>query len=245
MFLRIAVFILIIICCKSNIVSSGDMNNHPFYNKSINRSANSDDLNVSFMGDYLSVKARDVSIKAILEKIVKVTDIRVWIFSDAQEKITIELNDVSLQEGLKKILKNKSYGFVYKQDEDDIGLLRTIEVKQLFKSNFGRERRKSPTFPEKGKQARQRKAKNRNINPFQSNVAGKKKSKTSKNKFSKQEMKKFIENIDPNQLSSALSEALNTTLKDNKQIDFKQLLESSMETTTDSQDATTGGGASD
>lgn len=243
MFLRIVVLILFIICCKSNIASSEVFSND---NDSASKSIKSDNLIVDINGNFLSVKARDVSIKTILEEIVKISGIRGWVFSGAQRKITIELNDVSLQEGLSKILKNNSYAFVYNRNENDIGMLRTIVVKKLSKSQlrstgdnvspFARAaKRESKRKNEKRKRKRKGKAK-------LPNFVKESKSKKSKELSSKQKMKDFIENVSPNKLSSALSEALDTSIQNKTQVDFKEALESLKDTKDIKEGTTTSGG---
>ncbi len=131
MFLRITFLIVFIIYGKTDIATSAEFNNFgPFSGESKNLFDKTENLTVNLNGNSLSVKANDVSIKAIVEEIVQVSGIKGWIFGDAQEKITINLLDVSLKEGLKKILKNKSYGFVYNQNKDSKGVLHSIEIKK-------------------------------------------------------------------------------------------------------------------
>ena len=135
MFLRITILIVFIIYGKTGIATSAEFNNFsPFSGESKNlldKTENlTENLTVSLKDNSLSVKANDVSIKTIVEEIVQVSGIKGWIFGDAQEKITINLLDVSLKDGLKKILKNKSYGFVYNQNKDSEGVLHSIEMKR-------------------------------------------------------------------------------------------------------------------
>lgn len=134
-YVKVAIVLLLIILTKTGNVMSAGPNSFNITNN-IKPATETNNLTVEYKDNNISIRAQDVSVKTITEEIVKVSGIKGWVFGDNSEKISIELHNVSLQKALKKVLKNKSYGFVYNQAGEGEGVLKVLEIKKRPMTSF-------------------------------------------------------------------------------------------------------------
>lgn len=79
--------------------------------------------NVSFIDlkhDHLSVKVQDILLKEILEEIARQGGIALRVYASMEERVTLELHGIPLEEGLQRILRYHSFAMEYgkKTSED-------------------------------------------------------------------------------------------------------------------------------
>ena len=129
---RIVGIIVLIFLFNVTIEASGELDNiDSNTEKNIIFSNKTDNLIVDLNGELLSIRAEDVTVEDIMAEIVRISGIDGWIFDGGQEKITMKFQNIPLQEGITRILKNKNYVFFYNQDENDGSVLRLIKSKQI------------------------------------------------------------------------------------------------------------------
>lgn len=197
MYLKIVTIVVLIILGRSGIGVSEELSNLNFNaGRSITPAASSDSLIVNIEGDMLSVKADGIPIKTILEEIVRISGIKGWVFDDIDEEITLDLSNITLQEGLGKILKNKSYGFVCNQEENSVGKLRTIGTKRTSKSRTSSIGNVFNTDNKKKTRKRRSKKKTKGFSS---------KGKSFEEELSRQGVKGFLDGANASQITDELS----------------------------------------
>ena len=70
-------------------------------------------LVVEAHGDRLTVRAREVSLRLILERIGEIARIKVQVDAPAEERITVEFEDVPLEDALRRLLRHRSVVLIY------------------------------------------------------------------------------------------------------------------------------------
>ncbi len=71
--------------------------------------------NVSFIqlaNDHLSVKVQDMSLKELLEEIANQSDLTLEVKTSLKERVTLELHEIPLEEGLRRILRHHNFALL-------------------------------------------------------------------------------------------------------------------------------------
>jgi hypothetical protein len=78
-------------------------------------------------GEHLSVRAREVSLRLILERIGEVTRIKMHIEDPAEEAITVDFQDVPLDDALRRLLRHRSAVFIYETVAGPLVAVRVVQ----------------------------------------------------------------------------------------------------------------------
>lgn len=87
---------------------------------------------VHFADDYLTVKARDVPLRKLLQEIARQSGLTLVLRDALEANITIEFNRLSLDEGLRRILRQQSFAVEYSQREREDGQSTTPRPTKLW-----------------------------------------------------------------------------------------------------------------
>jgi hypothetical protein len=87
-------------------------------------SSGAKDANLTFKGEYLSADLKGASLNAIFETLEREKGI--WFKGNRsllEEKVTVQFTDLSLEEGMKRILASMNYSFVFERDGSLVGAI--------------------------------------------------------------------------------------------------------------------------
>ena len=87
---------------------------------------------VHFADDHLPVKARDVPLRKLLEEIARQSGLTLVLRDALEDDITIEFNRLSLDEGLRRILRQQSFAVEYSQPKRKDGQPTTVRPTELW-----------------------------------------------------------------------------------------------------------------
>lgn len=93
---------------------------------------------VAFRAGYLTVSAHEASLEDILKDISEKTGIKINSLTKLS-KITLQFSNLSLEAGLKRLLKSYSYSFVYGSEPTDINeiAIRKVIILEKLKKKYG------------------------------------------------------------------------------------------------------------
>lgn len=105
------VCITVVLLCLVNIVQAEDVLKATKTQTQQSQRA----LSVQFDNDFLTVKAEDVPLQEVLQEIARQSDLSVEGSGLLEDKITIQFDRLTLDEGLRLILRRYSFALVYVQ----------------------------------------------------------------------------------------------------------------------------------
>ena len=76
-------------------------------------------LSVQFGNDLLSVKAKDVPLKELIDEIARQSDLSVEGSGILEDRVTIQFDRLTLDEGIRLILRRHNFALVYTQKEPE------------------------------------------------------------------------------------------------------------------------------
>jgi hypothetical protein len=77
-----------------------------------------DSMRIVFSGNRLSVFLKDVYLEDVLKEITRKTNVEIIAKGALNEKVKLEFVNLTLEEGLQRILKNQNYSFTYFKTKD-------------------------------------------------------------------------------------------------------------------------------
>lgn len=92
-------------------------------------------LDITFNNGRLSVKLKDSPLENVLQEIMIQSGAKIWLNDKIDEKVTIEYKNIPVEEGVRRILKDKNYAFVYSPYETNAGKLSIVgssKSKEIF-----------------------------------------------------------------------------------------------------------------
>ena len=75
-------------------------------------------MQIVYKEDLLSVSLKNADIEKVLKEISRQSSIKITFNGLIKEKVTLEFVNLSLEQGLKRLLKNQNYSFVYSEKKD-------------------------------------------------------------------------------------------------------------------------------
>ena len=81
---------------------------------------------VKFENGQLSVKLKNSPLEKVLKEIMSQSGAKIWLNDSIDTTITIEFQNLPIEEGVRKIIKNKNYAFVFAPHESKDGKLSII-----------------------------------------------------------------------------------------------------------------------
>jgi hypothetical protein len=88
-------------------------------------------VTIEARGDRLTVRAREVSLRLILERIGEIARITVHIEAPTEERITVEFQDVPLEEALRRLLRHRSAVLIYETVAGPLVSVRVVRPASL------------------------------------------------------------------------------------------------------------------
>ena len=85
-------------------------------------------FDIKFNNGQLSAKLRNAPLEKVLKEIMSQSGARIWLNDSIDTTVTIELQNVSVREGVRRILKDKNYAFLYAPNEIKEGKLSIISA---------------------------------------------------------------------------------------------------------------------
>ncbi|MEK6558942.1 MAG: hypothetical protein AABZ43_02260, partial [Planctomycetota bacterium] len=70
-------------------------------------------LDIKFNNGQLSVKLKNAPLEKVLKEIMSQSGARIWLNDTVDMNITLEFQNIYIEDGVRKILKDKNYAFVY------------------------------------------------------------------------------------------------------------------------------------
>ncbi|MBI2470404.1 MAG: HEAT repeat domain-containing protein [Planctomycetes bacterium] len=92
-------------------------------------------FDVKFDNGQLSVKLKNSPLEKVLKEIMSQSGARIWLNDAIDTTVTMEFQNVSVREGVRRILKDKNYAFLYAPNEIKEGKLSIISAsksKEIF-----------------------------------------------------------------------------------------------------------------
>ena len=92
-------------------------------------------FDIKFNDGQLSAKLKNSPLEKVLKEIMSQSGARIWLNDSIATTVTIEFQNVSLREGVRRILKDKNYAFLYAPHEIKEGRLSIISAsksKEIF-----------------------------------------------------------------------------------------------------------------
>ncbi|MEK6635661.1 MAG: HEAT repeat domain-containing protein [Planctomycetota bacterium] len=74
-------------------------------------------LDIKFNNGQLSVKLKNAPLEKVLKEIMSQSGARIWLNDTVDMNITLEFQNIYIEDGVRKILKDKNYAFVYTPNE--------------------------------------------------------------------------------------------------------------------------------
>ncbi len=94
-------------------------------------------FDIKFNSGQLSVKLKNSPLEKILKEIMSQSGARIWLNDSADGTVTLEFQNIPIGEGVRRILKDKNYAFVYALHEAKEGKLSIINAGKS-KENFAK-----------------------------------------------------------------------------------------------------------
>src|SRR3989304_2354466 len=83
-------------------------------------------FDIKFSNGQLSAKLKNSPLEKVLKEIMSQSGARIWLNDSIDMAVTIEFQNVSIREGVRRILKEKNYAFLYAPHEIKEGKLSII-----------------------------------------------------------------------------------------------------------------------
>ncbi len=83
-------------------------------------------LEVKLKNGQISVKLKNAPLEKVLKEIMSQSGAKIWLNDSIDTTITIEFQNLPIEEGVRKIIKNKNYAFVFAPNESKDGKLSII-----------------------------------------------------------------------------------------------------------------------
>jgi hypothetical protein len=104
-------------------------------------------FNIEFRHGQLSVNLRNSPLEKVLKEIMAQSGARIWLSDSIDSAVTVEFQNVPIGEGVRRILKDKNYAFVYAPHEIREGKLSIITASKS-KEVFTKAKEPPPKKPE-------------------------------------------------------------------------------------------------
>src|SRR3990170_7270434 len=107
-------------------------------------------FDIKFSSGQLSVKLKNSPLEKVLKEIMEQSGARIWLNDAIDTTVTIEFQNVSVREGVRRILKDKNYAFLYAPNEIKEGKLSIISAsksKEIFTKTKEEPPKKPPQKP--------------------------------------------------------------------------------------------------
>lgn len=72
---------------------------------------------IRFTGDLITLKAKDVSMKELLKGIADKTDIRIFIYREIEESVSIDVSKMPIEKCLARLMEDINYAIVWGEDK--------------------------------------------------------------------------------------------------------------------------------
>jgi len=92
-------------------------------------------FDITFNAGQLSVNLKDAPLEKVLEEIMSQSGAKIWLTDSIDTKVTIEYNNVPIGEGIRRILRDKNYAFMYdpkEPKEGEISIVKKNKAKEIF-----------------------------------------------------------------------------------------------------------------
>lgn len=83
-------------------------------------------LDIKFNSGQLSVKLKNAPLEKVLREIMSQSGAKIWLNDTIDVDVTLEFQNVNIEAGVRKILKDKNYAFIYTPNEAKEGKLSII-----------------------------------------------------------------------------------------------------------------------
>jgi len=107
-------------------------------------------FDIKFSSGQLSVKLKNSPLEKVLKEIMEQSGARIWLNDAIDTTVTTEFQNVPVREGVRRILKDKNYAFLYAPHEIKEGKLSIISAsksKEIFTKTKGEPPKKHPQKP--------------------------------------------------------------------------------------------------
>lgn len=107
-------------------------------------------FDIKFNDGQLSAKLKNSPLEKVLKEIMSQSGARIWLNDSIDTTVTIEFQNVSAREGVRRILKDKNYAFLYAPNEIKEGRLSIISAsksKEIFTKTKDVPPKKPPQKP--------------------------------------------------------------------------------------------------
>ena len=107
-------------------------------------------FDIKFNNGQLSAKLKNSPLEKVLKEIMSQSGARIWLNDSIDTTVTIEFQNVSVREGVRRILKDKNYAFLYAPHEIKEGRLSIISAsksKEIFTKTKDVPPKKPPQKP--------------------------------------------------------------------------------------------------
>lgn len=104
-------------------------------------------FSVEFQNGQLSVGLKNAPLEKVLKEIMSQSGARIWLNDSIDDKVTVEFQNVPIGEGVRRILKDKNYAFVYSPHEIKEGKLSILNASKS-KEVFTKAKAPPPKKPE-------------------------------------------------------------------------------------------------
>ena len=104
-------------------------------------------FDIKFDNGQLSVKLKNSPLEKVLKEIMSQSGARIWLNDAIDTTVTVEFQNVSVREGVRRILKDKNYAFLYAPNEIKEGKLSIISASKS-KEIFTKTRDEPPKKPQ-------------------------------------------------------------------------------------------------
>jgi len=111
--------------------------------------AGEEPLDIKFSDGQLSARLKNSPLEKVLKEIMHQSGARIWLHDTIDATVTIEFQNVPVGEGIRRILKDKNYAFVYAPHEIKEGKLSIVSAsksKEIF-TKVKEEPKKKPVPP--------------------------------------------------------------------------------------------------
>jgi len=107
-------------------------------------------FDIKFNNGQLSAKLKNSPLEKVLKEIMEQSGARIWLNDVIDATVTLEFQNVSVREGVRRILKDKNYAFLYAPNEIKEGKLSIISAsksKEIFTKTKEEPPKKPPQKP--------------------------------------------------------------------------------------------------
>jgi len=101
---------------------------------------------IKFSNGQLSAKLKNAPLEKVLKEIMEQSGARIWLNDAIDATVTLEFQNVSVREGVRRILKDKNYAFLYAPNEIKEGKLSIISASKS-KEIFTKTKEEPPKKP--------------------------------------------------------------------------------------------------